>query len=392
MSCGEKWYANLRLSRVSLAIPASEHHPSPPGLTMQCRWYRLDLAAMPRGVVIVDATLATQPLWDGPLLSIFEEINEKLPAEARPEVVFLGDRRCQPFSKLFGAQAGNSLASGAITPQLGRYPVVGPFLREWIRTSPRPLVLVTNTVVEDLEDWAVSEVVAALLIYRLTGSERLTPPPVREIEADLEVLVEHLRDPLLDWRVGGRGVFAIDWQPADLTRESGSLHGSAAAAGNLHVLLAHPDECVPRCELRRTSGCSVFLPLSPASPPASDEEITLSEAETSVLRNWRSGQPFFCSSCQTKHNPGQLRCESNPEKGILPSLAKYPVGMAWKLKLQRRWIAQPAARGICVVEDSILVNRNGLWEAYSLVEGEWLRAEPPELFMSLGEDEFLFPG
>jgi hypothetical protein len=61
------------------------------------------------------------------------------------------------------------------------------------------------------------------------------------------------------------------------------------------------------------------------------------------------------------------------------------------MKLERNWTALPVPGGI-ELEESVLVNRGGNWEAYSLAEGNWVRSEAPPPLIALGDNEFLFPG
>lgn len=363
---------------------------------MHSQWYVLNVASLPKGIVIVDATAEAGVLWETIVLSTLEELGEQLPAELQPGIVFLGDHHVHPFTEVLHALKGIAGPGNSINLQseLGRFSVIGPFFREWLRADPRPVVLMTNSPIEDLEDWGDSRFLTSLLVKRLTGSERLTRPPFHEIgyEADLQVLVKHLQDPVQEMRVGGQGVFAIDWLPVEMIWENGTLRGPGIHTPNARMLLAHPMGQLPRIELLRESGTTISLPLTPITAPPEPGPIILSVSEASVIDRWIAGRSFPCRQCLVSHPPGHLRYSGCSGKELLSSLQNHAQNTIWKLKKDGEWKALPAPQSIVLHEDEMIVNRGGDWRSYQFVDEQWVLGEPRERFIEVGEREYLFPG
>ncbi len=363
---------------------------------MQSRWYGLDPTGLPRGVILIDATLSAEPLWHGPISSILEEFRDRLPTERHPEVVFLGGHEPQTLDRVLDGLLTPSgpLPSLDLQKEFDRYPVIGPYLRNWIRSASQPVVLLTNSQVPDIEDWAIPEVIAALVITRLTGPQRLSPPIFREsgLDSDLDSLVEHLHDSISEIRVGGNQAFVLDWQPQICSWENGELRAPGEHIKELLVLVTHPDDHTPYCELRRRSGSAIKVPLVAAGDvPSPTDAVTAPDAE-SVMRRWRAGHSSGCPYCPAQHSPGKLWCERNGEGAILRSLAKFPRGTAWMLKQNRGWTAMATPRGIVLHDDVILAARNGEWIAYQLQNNRWLPTAAPQVLIQLDENKFLLPG
>lgn len=344
---------------------------------MRGGWFRIDPAGLPRGVVLVDATPAAAPLWHGPVASLLEELAEKLPAESHPEVAFLGDRRTHPLAGL------------RFTDHLGRYPVAGPLLRELERGPVRPVILVTNTAVIDLADWATPDLVRRMLVYRLTGDDRLSPQGFHELgpETDLGVLVKHLRDPATGIRTTG---FALDWDNPAWTWNAGLLE-STGGAGTAAFFLS-PDDRPPTATVTRASGAELPLPLTATDPPAEPPPVGFSPAEGNVLELWRRGNAYWCQSCRRSHPPGVVRCPApGTPPGLFPTLHPLPDHGLYRVGVRGgAWWFRPVRRGLLALADGrVLVGRGGSPCVFAHVGDRWQRQPGPTTgFISLADGEF----
>jgi hypothetical protein len=364
---------------------------------MQVQWYQLSQEHLPAGVVFIDATKGAERLLrEGFVLSILEDLWDNLPATLRPEVGFLGGRRSFTLLEVIGALSGERVEGAAVDldRELGRFPVVGPGLREWIRAQTRPVVLLTNTRILDLDDWTVPEVVMSLLVYRLTGYDRLTPTPFREVgtETDLGVLVEHLRDSVLEWTVGDSQVFVVDWDVPDLVGEDGTVRRKGGKLEAVSLLLAHAEGHLPQATFRRASGTTVKVRMIESQAHPKRPAIEIPHAETIAIDTWRGGRPFWCAECRG-HTPGQFWCGNRADKATFPSLAGTARGTAWAFKFDRRWLASPAPNGIVILDGQAVVNRNGEWKTYAYDDGRWSPTdELKDRLIKRSDDEFLIPG
>ncbi|MBX9583497.1 MAG: hypothetical protein K2X87_24615, partial [Gemmataceae bacterium] len=288
---------------------------------METGWYALDPASLPRGVVIADASPAAAALWHGPVASVLEELADRLPAGARPEVVFLGGRVRHPLGDVLrGLGSGHPAAAGpgvGIAANLGRYPAAGPALRDLFDGPPRPVLLLLNGPALDLDDWAVPEVTSRVLVYRLTGADRVSPAGFAELgpDADLGGLVAHLADPVRAVRVTG---FALDWDNDAHRWGDGELTAAGPAAVPLRVRLARADGATPEAVVSRTSGAEHRLTLTPCPTPVEPAAVPLSAAEGLILDQWERGNGFYCGACRRSHPPGRVRCDAGGGPALLP--------------------------------------------------------------------------
>lgn len=358
-------------------------------------WYRLDLAALPRGVVAVDVTANAAALWFGPVASILEELAEKLPPESHPEIAFLGDRRTYPLSVVLRALSNAPGATVDIASQLSRYPVIGPLLWELSRGPGRPLVILANSPLLDAEDWAVPEVTVRTLVYRLTGSGPITPPAFREVgpETDLGVLVEHLRDPIRRVNVGHGAALAVDWDNDAFLWENGILNGEPPASLELNAAFVHPEDRPPEAVVTRGAGVAHRITLVPIPFPPATPCVPLTPAEGNVLSLWQRGTPFWCVACSRSHPPGQLLCAiPGSRSGLFPSLQGLANALAYRVELRTgEWLLTPLSRGIMdLTEGRVLVNRERSAPEYQFVDGNWLAfADEQNPFISLDGSTFL---
>jgi len=193
---------------------------------MHTGWYRMDLAALPRGVVAAVATDDAAPLWHGPIASVLEELADKLPAESHPK-----SRSSATAARTRSRRPPRPLAGGSTRAGRSRYgatrplPVAGPLLREVLGGPARPVVLITTVPVIDLADWAVPATAGRILVYRLAGADRVSPPPFTELgpDASLTALVDHLRDPVKAVRIGHPAALALDWDNPAYRWDAGAL-------------------------------------------------------------------------------------------------------------------------------------------------------------------------
>ncbi len=354
-------------------------------------WFRLNLAALPRGVVVVDASASALPLWLGPIASVLEELAEKLPRESHPEVAFLGDRRTHPLDKILAALAPGS--SFDIASQLGRFPVFGPLLWELSHERPRPLLLLANTPLLDGEDWAVPDVTARTLVYRLIGEQRISCEGFREVgpETDLSVLVEHLRNLIRSLRIGHPAALATCWDNEAFSWEACALNWRTDASLELTAAFVLPQNCTPTAEVVRADGVTHNLALEPAETPAEPLPLTLSAAEGNVLNLWRRGTPFWCSHCSRSHPPGQLACHG-PETGLglFPSL-RNPAP-AYRAKLHAtEWSLAPLPRGLLTQADgSVIEVRRHREMLHTFEHDHWIASErEPNHFRALDDGAYL---
>lgn len=361
---------------------------------LQSVWYRLTLEGLPRGVVVVDATPSAAALWFGPVASILEEIVEKLPPEMHPEVAFLGDRKTHSLDTVIRSLAPGPATGAAIEipSQLGRYPVLGPLLWELSRGPARPLLVLANSPILDLEDWAAPEYAGRTLVYRMMGSEPLSHPSFREVgpETDLAVLVEHLHDPIASLRIGHPSALAMDWSNDTFRWEDGMLHGTATA--NLIAQFLHPHEGQPEALVTKQSGIEHRLTLAAAPPPEAPTRIPLSPAEGNVLNLWRRGSGFWCGHCSRTHAPGQVWCRgSGNPTGLFPSFATLNALAYLSECRDGVWFAMPVHRGITPISDrAVSITRSGAVAEYHFEDRHWLAVVgDPGTFLALDDSRFL---
>lgn len=361
---------------------------------MEVNWYSLGATALPPGVVLIEATERATPFWaaNGPVMCLIEHLCNNLPTSDHPQVAFLGSRQTHTPNAVLDALRDDAGPTSAIVlqQQLGRFAVAGPFLREWERAARRPVVLVTVDGAHDLEDWCTPAVVNALLVYRLGGMDRVTPPAFREIssETSLDVVINHLRDPLVEVRIGGRA-FPLDWACNAFAYEEGGLRSTGAALPTGPILLTHPAGAAPLAELRRASGAVVTSRLIPGDPPPPREPVPLPSKAGSVLRVWGAGRAFFCSTCTSAHPPGRFWCSGEPARGIIPDLPPHP-GVVWLLHQQAGWTGTLYPRGIFRLPDGrVAVGRVGRWELYESQANGWCRVDAPEGLIVIDENTLL---
>ena len=350
-------------------------------------WYALDAAALPRGVVVADASPAVAALWHGPIASILEEVADRLPADARPDIVFLGGRVRHPLADILRglgsthpAAAGPAIDIGA---NLGRYPVAGPILRDLLDGPPCPVLLLLNGPALDLDDWAVPEVTSRLLVYRLTGTDRVSPDGFAEVgpDADLAGVVAHLADPVRSVRIAG---FALDWDNDRFRWDGGALSADERAAIPARVRLALPEGTEPAAVVTRAGGAEHRPALSPAAAPPGPPAVTLAPAEGMVLDLWERGQAYYCGACRQSHPPGQARCEGGGP-GLLPTAA----GLVVVARRVGGWAVAPVPRGILPLPDGrVLVRRPGAAGCYGLDDGRWVPLDDPGPWVPLGDGTF----
>lgn len=367
--------------------------------SLKTAWYRLDLSALPRGVVAVEASASAAGLWFGPVASVLEELVEKLPPNSHPEVAFLGDRQTYPLSAVLrGLSSTSAPGTGPtvdIAAQLGRYPVLGPLLWELSRGPVRPLLVLANSPLLDIEDWAVPEVTGRTLVYRLTGTEPMSHPAFREVgpETELGVLVEHLRDPVRGVRVGQGEALAVDWDNDAYRWDDGALVWGPPAAAELTASFLHPEGRVPEAVITRGNGAEHRLALAPVPPPVEARAIPLSPGEGNVLNLWRRGTPYWCGNCSRSHPPGQLWCAGVPAgRGLFPTLRDAPAAMAYVGEARSgEWVLTPVPRGIVPLADGrVLVSRDGAASEYVFDADHWEAfAEDPGAFVPLDGGGFV---
>lgn len=72
---------------------------------MEVKWYGFPPAALPAGVVAVEATEQAAPFWapNGPVCEILGHLHASFPANEPPGVAFLGDRSTRPLPAVLGA-------------------------------------------------------------------------------------------------------------------------------------------------------------------------------------------------------------------------------------------------------------------------------------------------
>lgn len=365
---------------------------------LQCAWYRLDLTGLPRGVVAVDATPSAAALWFGPVASILEEIAEKLPAEMHPEVAFLGDRKTYPLaSVLRGLAMPGTVKPGPafdVASQLGRYPVLGPLLWELSHGPARPLLVLANATILDAEDWAVPVFAERTLVYRMMGADAVSHPAFNEVgpEADLGVLVDHLRDSITAIRIGHPVALAMDWSNDACRWTDGVLHGTANELLDLTAQFLHPANVPPEVVVMKASGAEHHLKPSLAASPETAAAIPLTPAEGNVLNLWRRGSGFWCGRCSRTHAPGKLWCAGTANvPGLFPSLDGAKALAVQVAVCGGEWTAMPVPRGVAAIsENAVSVTRAGTSAEYHFDGERWLAVEgEPSGFLALDGDCFL---
>ncbi|MBX9625117.1 MAG: hypothetical protein K2X82_15025 [Gemmataceae bacterium] len=351
-------------------------------------WFRADPAGLPRGVVVADATAAAAPLWDGPVLSVLEELAEQVPPAEQPEVAFLGGRELHPLAEVVRA-----IASGEARRQLGRYPVAGPVLWDLLRGPPRPVLFVLAGPPADLADWDVPEVTARAAVYRLTGPGRVSPPGFTEYGPadDLAAAVAHLRDPVRTVRVGSPA-FALDWE-GDARWEAGVL--TADGPGGVTARLLHPEGGMPEAVFVRASGAEHRRTMTPTDGPPAIAALGLTPAEGVVLDVWRAGHPYHCGACRRSHPPGQVGCRPPaPAGGLFPTLAEGMPSVHVAVRGPGGWAVTPVPRGIVPLPDgTVLVRRPGAAPGYEWDGAGWVPlADDPGGFVPVADGAYILAG
>lgn len=362
-------------------------------------WYRADFGSLPRGVVVADATVAASNLWDGPIGSILEECADQLPAHAHPDVVFLGDRRAHPLADVLkglgsahpAAQPGKAVGLAA---QLGRYPVVGPLLHEMEFGPARPVLLLLNGPPIDLEDWAVPTIARQVLVYRLTGTDRVSPAPFTELgpAADLGALVAHLSDPVRKVEGGGETALALDWENEGYSWVEGALKCDGPAGLDLLARFTHAEGCPPHATVTRASGVEHRCTMVPHAGPAGPAEVPLTPAEGNVLSMWERQRSFHCRSCQRDHEPGRLHCPGAVNgPGLFPTVATAARAPLYRAGRDGgRWHLTPIPRGLLPLPtDRVLACRDGTAAFYSFDGTRWTRqVDKPGRHVALENGQF----
>lgn len=351
-------------------------------------WFRAGPAGLPRGVVVADATAAAAPLWDGPILSVLEELAEQLPPAEQPEVAFLGSRTLRPL-----AEVVRDISSGEVRRELGRYPVAGPVLYDLLRGPPRPVLLVLAGPPADLADWDVPEVTAQVAVYRLTGPGRVSPPGFTEYGPadDLGAAVAHLRDPVRTVRVGGPA-FAVDWD-GDARWEAGTL--TADGPGGVTARLLVPDGVTPEAVFVRASGVEHLAPMTPVAAPPAAPALGLTPPEGVVLDVWRAGHPYHCGACRRSHPPGQVGCRPPaPPGGLFPTLGEAPAAVHIAVRGPGGWAATPVPRGVVPLPDgAVLVRRPRAAAGYEWGGAGWVPlAADPGGFVPIAGGTYILAG
>jgi hypothetical protein len=369
---------------------------------LQSAWYRLDLSGLPRAVVAVDASASAAAMWFGPVASVLDEIAEKLPPAAHPEVAFLGDRKTYPLAAILkGISSPLAPPTGPsvdVNSQVGRYPVLGPLLWELSRGQVRPLLVMANGPVLDAEDWAVPEVTGRTLVYRMTGADRATHPAFREVgpETELGVLVEHLRDPVTAVTVRHEAGLAVDWDNDAYTWDDGTLTWQSPAATDLSGRFLHGGDEPPAAVVKKAGGAVYRLPLVPVAGPADPLPVPLTPAEANVLNLWRRGTGFWCGQCSRTHTSGRVWCVGKADgPGLFPTLAATPAGAYLAEARANDWLAKAVRRGVVpVAPGQVLVSRPGAAAEYRFEAGRWEAfADDPGPFVPLDGGGFLIrPG
>ncbi len=362
---------------------------------MPTGWYEFDPARLPRGVVVADATAAAAPFWQGPILTVLEDLAAGTPPDRWPEVAFLGGDATHPLAAVLRG-LGSDAAGGpgpalAVADHLGRYPVLGPLLWALSRGPARPVLLVTTRPVPDLEDWATPEVARRLLVYRLTGEGRVTPDGFRELDtnADLSVLADHLADPVRRVRVGGGAALAVDWSNPAYGWTAGGLEADGGDDFALAVRLAHPDGHAPDATVTRAGG-EVRVPLVSAVTPPAPAALALRPAEGTVLETWVGGRPYYCLGCRRNHPPGQVRCPAGAgDVPLFPTLAALPPGTVCRAAGRAgAWTCRPLPQPLAPLPDGRVVAWFGdAAEVYAPAAGGWAVApdDPGPLIDADGE-------
>lgn len=356
---------------------------------MTAGWYTLDPAALPAGVVVADASPAAAALWHGPIASVLEELADRLGADARPEVVFLGGRVRHPLGGVLrGLGSPHPAAAGPavdVAANLGRHPVAGPTLRDLLDGPARPVLLLHNGPALDLDDWAVPEITARVLVYRLTGPDRVAPAAFTEVgpDADLADVVAHLADPIRSVRIDG---FALDWEPDLYHWQDGVLTADDAAAVPARVRLAVADGETPGATVTRAGGADHRVALTPGRGPDRPAAVALSPPEGLVLDLWERGQGYYCGACRRSHPPGRVRCDGGGP-GLLPTVA----GLVVATRRAGGWEATPVPRGVLPLPDGrVLVRGPGAARCYGVDDGRWSPWDDPGEWVPLGDGGYAF--
>ena len=259
------------------------------------------------------------------------------------------------------------LTAAGMAGFLGRYPVFGPALREWTR-CPRPLLLVTAVRPHDWADWDTPNVRARLLVYRVTGGDRLFPAGVREVDSDgdFDAVLNHIDDPIRRAVAGGPGAFALDWTGQGARPRESDVE-SDWPADDVRVRLAHPPGQAPAAAFYRNDGRAEPCPLEPATAPPATLPVSATPAERQAVLAWIAGQRVYCRACGG-HPPGQVRCAG--AGNLFPSLAPEMAYRAETVAAAVTFYPLPSGRALAADGRILTVTADGI-AAHSFADGEW---------------------
>jgi hypothetical protein len=283
------------------------------------QWYNLTLKPGPRSALILDVSESAKPFW--PVLrSLTEGVLESLPADAWPEIFFLGNP--QPFpAEEFGAKAESWHAANA-----GRGSFAGPIFEELAGAPNRAVAVVGSGNIFDLPDWS-EENIAQHAIWCRYGPAALTDGAFLEEPYTVEQLTEKLNNPAVCVEVSGPGVMPFFWDDPTFRWQRGMLAGTKTS-GSLLVGILSPEPDRARARVVLANGSEQMLPLEPVEAPAPPEWRQLPSREDTLLRQALRQGRYTCPACQQAHPAGQWRCTNPAAAPTFPSLTNAAGGFA----------------------------------------------------------------
>ncbi len=326
---------------------------------MNSCWHLFDPKQLTAGVIAVVATAESQPFWPGPIVSLLEEIGERCPS-TKPDCAFLGGADLHPLEAVLRGIDAAGRPPGLVVPleeNLGRYPLLGPLMRRLETGAQRPVLVIAMGPVIDAEDWIV-EPKWPIAFLRLTGSERIAPREFVEWTADdanFAVIAEFLADPLVNVRLGGDGMVAVEWHAKEYRWEQGRLATDQPPTQPVRVQFSGVALPRPRMTGQRKSGAMVDLPMRDCPPePTSRGTATFSVGECVVLDLWRQRSPYWCAKCSQTHLPGVVLC-INGENRLFPSLETFPPGTVCSVSRRTGgWVMETVPNGVLLLDDDRL--------------------------------------
>ncbi len=256
-----------------------------------------------------------------------------MPPASQPLIYFLGNSRAHAPEQ-FLAQADTWLRENA-----GRGSFISPIF-ESLADQPDAVVAVAGAgPIFDLPDWR-GHPLAENAVWMKVGPVGLTNGVYPEETYTCEQLAERLNNPTVRVEIGGPGVMPIRWDDPAFRWEGERLVGSKTS-GTFTFGALTPEEGRVKAAVVMSNGSRRELELTTAEEPPRPDWIKMPHGEFMLLRQCLNKNRFQCPLCKQEHAAGKLRCDSNGELPLFPTLESMKKGGfvlidagAWETRLR----------------------------------------------------------